>query len=312
MDDQHPKLPHQDTLSRREALRLFGGLAVGLALPGCSDPDTQGAQDGAPQPSNDAGMDAAEDANPSDASGEADADDPSDAHQDIDPGPEDTSDDAQDPEPDADPAEPDADDAGDQPDAPEPGTCTLTPEQGEGPFFIDTGLERVDITEGRPGTPLRVGFTLVDAQTCEPIKGAAIELWHADAAGIYSGFDEEDGNLIDAAGETFMRGYQLTDEHGEARFLTVYPGWYPGRTPHVHVTILFGDRRLITTQFYFEDAISDMVYAQAPYPGPHDTRNPDDRTSRRNNGPGPDPLIFTLTRNGQGYDARFTVAVDQS
>ena len=191
--------------------------------------------------------------------------------------------------------------------------CVLTPTQVEGPFFLDTGLDRVDITEGKPGVALRVQLTFVtvDGQTCSPIQGAVAELWHTDASGAYSGFDIADGNLVDAAGETFCRGFQTTGAEGVVTFDTIYPGWYPGRTPHMHLLALLGQNRLVTTQLYFDESLTDSVYQQAPYSarGPRDTTNAQDAVSRFGDGPGPDPLIVNSTPAGAGYNASFVIGI---
>src|SRR5207249_6075801 len=110
-------------------------------------------------------------------------------------------------------------------------TCVLTPEQTEGPYYIANEKVRRNITEGQPGAPLVLRLFAVDASTCRPIKGAAVDIWHADAGGVYSGFGSGSGN------RTFMRGIQKTDAKGLARFRTVYPGWYRGRTVHIHVKV---------------------------------------------------------------------------
>jgi protocatechuate 3,4-dioxygenase beta subunit len=101
----------------------------------------------------------------------------------------------------------------------------------EGPFYIAREKVRRNITDGHPGTPLVLRLTVVDASTCKPIKGAAVDIWHADAAGNYSVFGAGSGN------RTFMRGIQRTDANGVATFRTVYPGWYQGRTVHIHVKV---------------------------------------------------------------------------
>jgi len=107
--------------------------------------------------------------------------------------------------------------------------CVLTPEQTEGPYYIAGEKRRRNITEGRPGVPLLLRLKVVDASTCRPIVGAAVDIWHADALGVYSGFGAGRKN------RTAMRGVQRTDRTGLARFRSVYPGWYQGRTVHIHV-----------------------------------------------------------------------------
>src|SRR5881396_2615616 len=123
--------------------------------------------------------------------------------------------------------------------------CVLTPEQTEGPYYIPNEKLRRNIAEGKPGTPLTLRLGVVDASTFRPIKGAAVDIWHADAAGVYSGFGQG------AASRTFMRGIQRTDAKGVATFRTVYPGWYQGRTVHIHVKVHVGGNVVHTGQLYF-------------------------------------------------------------
>ena len=110
-------------------------------------------------------------------------------------------------------------------------SCVLTPEMTEGPYYIAGEKLRRNITDGHAGTPLVLQLAVVDASTCKPIKGATVDIWHADAAGNYSGFGAGSGS------RTFMRGIQRTNVRGIATFRTVYPGWYQGRTVHIHVKV---------------------------------------------------------------------------
>src|SRR5215813_3052306 len=137
--------------------------------------------------------------------------------------------------------------------------CVLTPEQTEGPYYIDGEKIRRNITEGRPGKRLMLHATVVDVATCKAIPGAIVDIWHADAAGVYSGFG------AGASSRTFMRGLQRTNASGLAIFQTVYPGWYPGRTVHIHVKVHVGGNVVHTGQLYFPDLITDSVYKKAPY-----------------------------------------------
>ena len=106
--------------------------------------------------------------------------------------------------------------------------CLLQREVTEGPYYLDLDLVRRNIKGNRRGTPLSLRFTVVDASTCRRIQGAAVEIWHADAAGVYSGVSGNTGN--------FLRGIQRTNSSGLARFETIFPGWYRGRTPHIHTS----------------------------------------------------------------------------
>ena len=142
--------------------------------------------------------------------------------------------------------------------------CVITPEMTEGPFYFDPTLERADITEGRPGQPTRVRLQVVDDQ-CRPLPGARVDIWHCDAAGLYSGYPNQTGG-VDTSGQTFMRGTQFADDKGVVEFATVYPGWYSGRTTHIHFKVLLDETSVLTGQLFFPDEVSEKVYASiAPY-----------------------------------------------
>jgi protocatechuate 3,4-dioxygenase beta subunit len=172
-------------------------------------------------------------------------------------------------------------------------SCVLTPEQTEGPYYIANEKVRRNITEGRPGTPLTLRLAVVDAKTCKPIKGAAVDIWHCDASGTYSGFG------AGRASRTFMRGIQRTNADGVATFKTVYPGWYQGRTVHIHVKVHVRGNVIHTGQLYFPDRMTDAVYRKTPYSGRpnRDVRNVDDMVFRN----GGRRSLLSLRRNGAGY-----------
>lgn len=140
-------------------------------------------------------------------------------------------------------------------------TCPVTPRQTEGPFYFDPRLVRRNVREGRPGLPLRLRLQVVGAAACAPVAGARVDIWHCDAAGVYSGYDSQR-----SAGETWLRGTQFADSGGLVEFETVYPGWYGGRATHVHLKAWLPEGRgEVTSQLYFPDPVSDAVYAAAPY-----------------------------------------------
>ena len=144
--------------------------------------------------------------------------------------------------------------------------CILTPEAVEGPFYFDPKLVRAGIAEGRPGTPLALAIQVVSATDCAAIKVARVDLWHADGLGMYSGYRGQGDDGVSTRGQTFLRGTQFTDAGGQSRFATIYPGWYPGRTPHIHFKILLDATSLVTGQLYFPDELSTRIYASdAPY-----------------------------------------------
>ncbi|OAI22371.1 hypothetical protein A1351_20485 [Methylosinus sp. R-45379] len=150
-----------------------------------------------------------------------------------------------------------------EPAAPEPAPGPLTAPAEEGPFYLDLDLDlqRADIAEGLAGVPLDIVFAVQD-ETGAPLPGARIDVWHCDAQGRYSGFpgQGEDGRL-DLSGKTFLRGSQIAGADGRARFSSVYPGWYPGRTTHIHFKIIDGGTARLTSQIFLPDALSEFLYA---------------------------------------------------
>lgn len=149
-------------------------------------------------------------------------------------------------------------------------SCVLTPELTEGPYYLDLDLVREDITEGRPGLPFDLRVLVVDADSCEPTRDAAVDLWHCDAGGQYSGVEGDTG--------TFLRGIQMTDADGAASFRTVFPGWYSGRAVHIHVKVNLGGAESFTGQLFFDGSTLEAVYADEPYAarGPADVANESD------------------------------------
>jgi protocatechuate 3,4-dioxygenase beta subunit len=180
--------------------------------------------------------------------------------------------------------------------------CVLAPEMTEGPYYIPNEKVRRNINEGRPGTPLLLHLTVVDASTCRPIKGAAVDIWHADALGVYSGESVEN-----TVGQTFMRGIQRTNAHGVASFQTVYPGWYRGRTVHIHVKVHIGGNVVHTGQLFFRDALTDAVYRATPYNSRpnRDTRNADDGIYRS----GGRTSLLTMRKNTTDYVGSIVMGV---
>jgi protocatechuate 3,4-dioxygenase beta subunit len=180
--------------------------------------------------------------------------------------------------------------------------CVLTPEQTEGPFYIENEKVRRNITDGRRGTPLTLRATVVDASTCKPIKGAAVDIWHCDAGGVYSGFGQG------ASSRTFLRGMQRTNASGLALLKTIYPGWYQGRTVHIHVKVHVGGNVVHTGQLYFPDSLTDKVFRKAPYksrPG-RTTRNSNDFVFA--NG-GKNSMLSVRADGAGGYVASITMGV---
>lgn len=196
--------------------------------------------------------------------------------------------------------------------------CVVRPEQTEGPYFVEERLNRSDIRSDpsdksmKDGLPLRVVFNVrrVAGGSCTPLAGAIVDLWQCDAQGVYSDFHDFNG-LFDTRGKKFLRGYQETDANGKAQFLTIYPGWYPGRTVHVHFKIRTGSSsergHEFTSQLYFDDSLTDQVHAQPPYAsrGQRTLRNERDGIF----GSGGRELMLQLTKDGQGYLGTFDIGL---
>jgi protocatechuate 3,4-dioxygenase beta subunit len=156
-------------------------------------------------------------------------------------------------------------------------TCLLNPEQEVGPFYVASEMVRSSIAEGKPGVPLRLRIVVMDQRTCAPLKGAAVDLWHCDAMGLYSGFTASDGFGPPGGGPggggppgfgqgdgspsgpppefdpsrgpgtgrphaptdklTFLRGIQMTGADGAVTYETMFPGFYQGRVNHIHFKV---------------------------------------------------------------------------
>jgi protocatechuate 3,4-dioxygenase beta subunit len=170
--------------------------------------------------------------------------------------------------------------------------CTLTPEMTEGPFYFDADAVRSDIRDGREGVTLRLALRVRDA-ACSPIPNAVVDIWHCDAGGEYS-----------VADDPFLRGVQTTNRDGIAEFTTIYPGWYQGRTVHIHAKVHLDSSTVLTTQLYFDDAVSDRVFAAAPYAARGER-------SQRNDGDGIfDPAtVLDLSREGSEYVGTLSIDV---
>ena len=152
--------------------------------------------------------------------------------------------------------------------------CILTSSQTEGPFFISSPI-RKNVMEDRKGKEMHLKMQLVNYPVCTPIEGAIVEIWHCDAEGIYSGYPEDishdpwkafrfmgtgEGNVKPVTPARFLRGAQQSDAEGIVEFNTIFPGWYDGRTPHIHFKILVDKKEQLTSQFYFEHEFCNKIY----------------------------------------------------
>ena len=188
------------------------------------------------------------------------------------------------------------------------------PEKTAGPFPLDEQFDRRDITEGVPGQPMRLGLRVLD-ESCAPIPGATVEVWHADSSGDYSAFIDNGGGKDDGPGTTFLRGTQTAGDDGIVEFLTVYPGWYSGRAVHIHLRVHLDDATVLTSQMFFDADFTAGVYANAPYAefGLPDTSNEADGIAGDPAAEG--TLVHTSaadTSSGPGTLALLNLAVDPS
>jgi protocatechuate 3,4-dioxygenase beta subunit len=185
--------------------------------------------------------------------------------------------------------------------------CVVRPEMTEGPYFVDEMLNRSDIrsdpSDGAVsvGAPLELTFNVSQVSTngCVVLPNAQVDIWHCDAFGVYS-------DVENVQGKKFLRGYQVSDANGQAKFVTVYPGWYPGRTVHIHFKIRINGYDF-TSQLFFDDAFTDQVYLQEPYVqrGERNTTNERDGIY----GNGGSQLLLNVTQNGSGYSAVFDIGL---
>ncbi|MFY1626719.1 hypothetical protein ACN261_13530 [Micromonospora sp. WMMD723] len=221
-------------------------------------------------------------------------------------------------------------------------TCTLTASTTQGPYYFDADKIRSDIREDRAGTRLRVAIRVQDSEQCGPLADAVVEIWHCDAAGLYSGAEAQSsgasggvppggasggnpptGNppggdaapgggaqgsaadLTPTDDKRYLRGAQVTNADGIVEFTTVWPGWYRGRTTHIHAMVHVGDDRVLTTQMMFDEALNSRVYAAAPYAAHtgRDTFNDNDTIFA-------ETMLMKVVEDGDGYLSVINFSVD--
>jgi protocatechuate 3,4-dioxygenase beta subunit len=144
-------------------------------------------------------------------------------------------------------------------------SCSPTQAIEEGPYYLSSTPTRSDVTDGQEGKSITLAFTVVDT-ACKPIKGARVDIWYANAQGLYSGVANQGDDLGAGVNSgNFLRGTQITNAKGVVTFKGIYPGWYPARTIHIHEKIWVGDKQVLTTQTFFTDKQNAAVMATAPY-----------------------------------------------
>jgi protocatechuate 3,4-dioxygenase beta subunit len=189
-----------------------------------------------------------------------------------------------------------------------------------GPYYLEQMLERSDIrtepTTGaaRPGVPfaLEVGVVRVDGGACAPLSGVIVDLWQCDAEGVYGGVEDLNGQF-DSRGTTWLRGYQKTDAQGKALFTTIFPGWYPGRSPHVHLKLRHpvapNATYEFTSQLYFDDRFVRSVYTKAPYRAAGEGFRTNEEDGPYTAGHG-EQLLVDVRGQGDRLTASFVVGLD--
>lgn len=190
-----------------------------------------------------------------------------------------------------------------------PNVCLVTPEVTEGPYYLNEDLVRADIVEDRVGVPMRLQMQIV-TEDCQPIENARVDVWHCDAEGNYSGFANQGSDgVLDTSDEVFLRGTQMTRADGIVTFQTIYPGWYRGRTTHIHYKVYLNEQTVLTSQIFFPDALSEYLFRSvAPYDnrdGNRDTTNSSDRiAAQAGNG-----AFAAVREQREYYDAALVVGV---
>jgi protocatechuate 3,4-dioxygenase beta subunit len=176
---------------------------------------------------------------------------------------------------------------------------------------VDEMLNRSDIrsdpSDGalKDGLPLTLKFNVseVGNNACSPLPGAQVDVWHCDALGVYSDVQDPGFNT---KGKKFLRGYQITDATGLTQFKTIYPGWYQGRAVHIHFKIRIKGYEF-TSQLFFDDSLTDQVYAQLPYSqkGQRNLRNAGDSIYQN----GGSQLLLKVSTGKDGYSAVFDIGL---
>jgi len=197
--------------------------------------------------------------------------------------------------------------------------CVVRPGQTEGPYFVDEEMERSDVRKDpvtgsfKPGVPLSIQFNVsrVVGGQCRPLPNARVDLWQCDAGGLYSDVRDFNG---DTRGQKYLRGHQVTGESGAANFTTIYPGWYPGRTVHIHFKVRTdaGESRgdEFASQLYFDDTLTDRVHARTPYASHRGRRTRNERDGIFQDGGR--QLLLAPRLLGMVYHATFDLALESA
>jgi protocatechuate 3,4-dioxygenase beta subunit len=188
-------------------------------------------------------------------------------------------------------------------------SCLLTPEAGEGPFYLDPRLVRSDVTSNKPGAPLQLALQVTRAGDCATLANARVDIWQADGIGLYSGYAKQSGvggiNPEQALGQQYLRGTQTTDASGNVQFRTIFPSWYGGRTPHVHFKVFLGGNEVVASQVFFPDEVTKEVFSEFdPY-----RQHVSKRRVFNTNDPIPQGIHSQVARTGNLYAAKAVIVV---
>jgi protocatechuate 3,4-dioxygenase beta subunit len=191
-------------------------------------------------------------------------------------------------------------------------TCVMTPAKTVGPYFVDEKLKRSDVRGGQGGVPLTLTMHVFDAdKDCAPVSGAAVDIWHCNAGGLYS-----DIAANGTTGQTWLRGLQTTDGDGKVTFTTMWPGWYSGRAIHIHFKVRVYDGAAetleFTSQMFFTDEMNATILKQAPYNTRGSTPDVTDATDNIYGSDGAKLLLAPTADGRGGYSADFSVGVSSS
>jgi protocatechuate 3,4-dioxygenase beta subunit len=161
--------------------------------------------------------------------------------------------------------------------------CKISPKETRGPFPNKSPAElmRANIVADRQGIALMINLKIQSqGDSCQALSGAQVDIWHCDAQGYYSEYGNHPFQEKDFTKVSFLRGRQTTDANGEVSFISIFPGWYPGRAPHIHVDILKNEKIILSTQIAFPKESTEAVYASRGYKGKEDTSNESDGVFR--------------------------------
>jgi protocatechuate 3,4-dioxygenase beta subunit len=160
------------------------------------------------------------------------------------------------------------------------GDCVVSPAETVGPFPIRTPAQyvRASIIGDRTGVPLLMTLTIQDQSNgCAPLADVLVDVWQCDQDGNYSQYGGNQLQASNYSNQNFLRGRQTTDAKGQVSFISIFPGWYPGRAPHIHVEVLTASgTSLLVTQIAFPVSVYMDVYATNGYHGEPDRSNTQD------------------------------------